>query len=417
MDATTSSRGPVDVPRASPAAAAAALASFVDGVDSRDAGALEALAPPGDPDAGEVLAGVARNADALDLRAVSARYVDQVGTVAADGSWTGIVDLTWQLGGLDPGPSRADVAVSFAPEGDGLAIAGFGAAGRGRVPLWLRGELSVARADGVLVLVDGTAVRGGRGGAAGDAGIDVVRPRAAGLALAGRGRGPGECRRPRRDPRRRPRHLRRNRRGHHDRRDLRGRRAGPRLREPRRHGGTATRRRAGRDEPRARPRGHGRGAHDRWSRGCSRGSRTTSRCATRGCPTAPRSGARSRWCAATVCRTRCRRPRTSTRGHADLQARYEEAWLACRIIAERLGEQGPGVGVRRRCRRGAGGSGAEPSWPHRCDELTADWRGPPAPAGTVTRQHGRAEGDRRPVAFSVELVVLAMNSADPMPSD
>ena len=28
--------------------------------------------------------------------------------------------------------------------------------GGARVPLWLRGELSVARADGVLVLVDGT---------------------------------------------------------------------------------------------------------------------------------------------------------------------------------------------------------------------------------------------------------------------
>ena len=25
---------------------------------------------------------------------------------------------------------------------------------------------------------------------------------------------------------------------------------------------------------------------------------------------------------------------------SDLQARYEEAWLACRIIAERLGERG-----------------------------------------------------------------------------
>jgi hypothetical protein len=147
---------PVDVPRASPAAAAAALASFVDGVDSRDAGTLEALAPPGDPDAGEVLAGVARNAGTLDLRAVSARYVDQLGTVAADGTWTGSVDLTWRLGGVDPAPSRADVAITFVPEGDGLAIAGFDAAGGGRVPLWLRGELAVARASGVLVVVDGT---------------------------------------------------------------------------------------------------------------------------------------------------------------------------------------------------------------------------------------------------------------------
>jgi hypothetical protein len=148
--------GPVDVPRASPAAAAAALATFVQGVESRDAEALEALAPPDDPEAEERLTGIARNASTLDLRAVSARYVDLTGTVAADGTWTGVVDLTWRLGALDPGPSRADVAVTFAPDGDALGVAGFAAAGRGRVPLWLRGELSIARGHGVLVLVDGT---------------------------------------------------------------------------------------------------------------------------------------------------------------------------------------------------------------------------------------------------------------------
>jgi hypothetical protein len=117
---------------------------------------LAALAAPDDAESGELLAGIGRNAESLDLRRVTARYVDQVGTVATDGSWTGIVELTWQLGGLDPAPSEADVAVSFAPDGDTLGIVGFGAAGRARVPLWLRGELSVARADGVLVLVDGS---------------------------------------------------------------------------------------------------------------------------------------------------------------------------------------------------------------------------------------------------------------------
>lgn len=148
---------PVDVPRASPAAAASALTAFVAGVDSRDSEALASLAPMDEPAAAELLAGVGRNAESLDLRAVSARYVDQVGTVASDGTWTGIVQLTWQLGALDPAPSVADVAVSFAPDDGGLGISGFGNGGdsRARVPLWLRGRLSVARADGVLVLVDG----------------------------------------------------------------------------------------------------------------------------------------------------------------------------------------------------------------------------------------------------------------------
>ena len=37
--------------------------------------------------------------------------------------------------------------------------------------------------------------------------------------------------------------------------------------------------------------------------------------------------------------TACRRRRTSTPAPRTSQARYEEAWLACRIIAERLGER------------------------------------------------------------------------------
>ena len=60
------------------------------------------------------------------------------------------------LHGFDPGPSRADVVTSSLPDGDELGITGFGVSGTsGRTPLWLRGALSVARAPGVLVMVDG----------------------------------------------------------------------------------------------------------------------------------------------------------------------------------------------------------------------------------------------------------------------
>lgn len=149
--------GAVDVRRASPSAAAAALQAFVAAVDTRDPEAVTSLAPAGDADAAERLAGIAANVSALDLRRVSARYVDQVGTVAADGAWTGVAELTWQLGGFDAAPSETDVQVSFAPAGDALGITGFvgTADGPGRVPLWLRGELAVSRAPGVLVLDDG----------------------------------------------------------------------------------------------------------------------------------------------------------------------------------------------------------------------------------------------------------------------
>jgi hypothetical protein len=149
--------GPVDVPRASPAEAAAALASFVAGVEDRDGGALVALAPIGAPEVQEELSGIAANATSLDLRDVTARYVDQVGTMSADGAWSGVVEMTWRFRGFDSAPARADVIVRFAPDGDALAIAGFGGSASSgvRTPLWLQGQLAVARSDDHLVMVDG----------------------------------------------------------------------------------------------------------------------------------------------------------------------------------------------------------------------------------------------------------------------
>ncbi len=148
---------PVEVPRASPAEAAEVLASFVVGVRDRDRETLAALAPDDANESQDQLSGVGANAESLDLVDVTARYVDQVGTVGADGAWSGMVEMTWRLRGFDEAPARADVVVRFVPDRDGLAIAGFGASGsaEGRTPLWLRGELSVVRSRDRLVLVDG----------------------------------------------------------------------------------------------------------------------------------------------------------------------------------------------------------------------------------------------------------------------
>ncbi len=170
---------PVDVPRASPRDAAAVLASLVDGVESRDAASLAGIAPVGDAGVRDELAGIADTAAALDLRAVTARYVDQVGTVASDGTWSGSVELTWQVARLDGASARAEVVVTFTPDDDGLAITGFGAGGAARVPLWLRGRLAVATAPGVLVMVDGSGPRAEAEAQAVvrrvERGIDVVR--------------------------------------------------------------------------------------------------------------------------------------------------------------------------------------------------------------------------------------------------
>lgn len=154
--------GRLDVPRASPGEASTALADFVAGVRARDP------ALPG---------GAGANAALLDLVDVSARYVDQVGTVDADGSWSGVVEMTWRLDGFDAEPARAEVVASFAPDGDGdgVMITGFGGAAVGRVPLWLGGRLTVSRTDDVLVMVDGTRAEAADVAARVRRGTDVVR--------------------------------------------------------------------------------------------------------------------------------------------------------------------------------------------------------------------------------------------------
>ncbi|MBD3926987.1 hypothetical protein IEZ26_20370 [Nocardioides cavernae] len=166
-----------EAPRASPAEAAAALTAFVDAVETRDAQALAQLAPPQLPAADELLSDIAANVRSLDLAAVDARYVDQVGAVAPDGSWSGVAELTWRVRGFDEAPARSDVVVSFAPSGDGLGIVEFAssdAAGT-RLPLWLRGRLSVSRSDDVLVMADGPPSVAKAAAARTVRGIDVVR--------------------------------------------------------------------------------------------------------------------------------------------------------------------------------------------------------------------------------------------------
>ncbi|MCY4727553.1 hypothetical protein NYO98_14795 [Nocardioides sp. STR2] len=167
---------PSDAPRASPAEAASALAAFVEAVERRDARALEQLAPPSPPAARDLLSDIAANVDSLDLDGVSARYVDQAGAVAPDGSWSGVAELGWRLRGFDQEAARSEVVVRFAPSGEGLGIVGFEARGDGtRLPLWLRAPLSVTRSDRVLVMVDGPQDEADSVAARATRGIGVVR--------------------------------------------------------------------------------------------------------------------------------------------------------------------------------------------------------------------------------------------------
>ncbi len=114
----------------------------------------------GDPIAG-TLAGVVRNGQDLHVRGFSLRYVDQAGGVAPDGAFTAYVHASWRFAGFDPRPERMEVRVRFASRGGHLAIAGIGGGDR-RSPLWLSGRVQVRRSPEALVVVQGDATEADR---------------------------------------------------------------------------------------------------------------------------------------------------------------------------------------------------------------------------------------------------------------
>jgi hypothetical protein len=153
----TTYHAPLDTPsgpHASTAAATGLLHDLQTAVRRRDvaAGARLGAGPAGRRD----LAGVVRNGAALHVTGFSLRYVDEVGGVTPDGSWSADVATSWRFAGFDRRAERPAVRVRFAPAGGRLRIASIGGGGR-RSPLWLSGPVRVRRSSDSLVLVDGAA--------------------------------------------------------------------------------------------------------------------------------------------------------------------------------------------------------------------------------------------------------------------
>ncbi len=140
---------------ARPALAASALHALEHAVESGDGSALEALAP--DEVSRTLLADVVANSRDLHVEDFSMRYVDEVGAVAADGSWQAAVALTWRFDGFDDAPAATEVVVGFAPVADAVGISSFGGVtGSRRSPVWLGQRVHVVRGTGVLVLAAGS---------------------------------------------------------------------------------------------------------------------------------------------------------------------------------------------------------------------------------------------------------------------
>ncbi len=161
-------------PKADPNGAAHALQLLEDAIGSGDTASAEALAPADDRAAGELLAAVVGNAEALHVEEFSARYVDGVGAVDQAGRWEAAVDLTWRFGGFDTEPVHEEVLVAFEIEdGGSVGITSFGGGDR-RSPLWLSGPVEVRRSADALVLATTPAAADLVAGRA-EAAVPVVR--------------------------------------------------------------------------------------------------------------------------------------------------------------------------------------------------------------------------------------------------
>jgi len=140
-----------------PGQAAAALEAWQKAIIHR--------APQAAP--GAVARTATANADALDLKDFTVRYIAPEGAVGADGSWTADVAMTWRFGGVDTSTASAEVSTTFAPtaavadtsgssaDPGGVEITGFGQ-GEGRLPLWLAGPVQVRRTAETMVVLGGS---------------------------------------------------------------------------------------------------------------------------------------------------------------------------------------------------------------------------------------------------------------------
>jgi len=162
------------VPTAQPGRASAVLADFERAVDARDPAAAESLAAPGDGRSRELLGSLVDNARALRVKDFTLRYVDELGAVSASGAWDGAVDVTWTFAGFDRAPARSEVGFRFRTVDGEVYLDSVGGSGR-RLPLWLSGAVEVRRTPGTLVIVDGSDASADRYARLARAAVPVVR--------------------------------------------------------------------------------------------------------------------------------------------------------------------------------------------------------------------------------------------------
>lgn len=140
-----------------PVAAASLLQDLTRAVRDGDEGAAVGLAAAGDADAAEQLRTLVTNADEIDLRGVSLRYLGESGGIDPDGEWPATASLTWRFGPGDPGLATTEVRVDFRAESEGpvtiASLGGTSTAPTSATPIWFADPIEVRRTPKTTVVV------------------------------------------------------------------------------------------------------------------------------------------------------------------------------------------------------------------------------------------------------------------------
>jgi hypothetical protein len=133
-----------------PAPAAALLQELTIAVRRGDGEAAAALAPTDDEGAQNALRAFAENAEKIPLRDLMLRYLDALGGVGDEGEWPAAATLQYRFS-EDESVASTEIEVRFASKGDRLRIAGLGG-NHGASPVWLADPVQVRRTAQTLVV-------------------------------------------------------------------------------------------------------------------------------------------------------------------------------------------------------------------------------------------------------------------------
>ena len=138
-------------------AAAQLLQRLQAGLTSGNRREVVALAAPGNNQAAAEIGDIFDNARELGLKDLSFRYVDENEGSPGTREWGADVQMSWRIARFDKAPSMMEVPFVLAQTPSGAAFVSVGHPPDRAVPLWLLGDLDVQRSRRALVMVAGDA--------------------------------------------------------------------------------------------------------------------------------------------------------------------------------------------------------------------------------------------------------------------